>query len=131
MLLKTAFSSLLVLLIGCEHREPPTVNAARPPAVPTVETTSAPVPAAAQDTSLVTPRPSIEERAPDVAPRPNRTLKQVARLAYVCPMHPEVILDAPGDCPKCNMKLEPKPAAEARRAAAVDQDGHAHSGDGQ
>jgi hypothetical protein len=24
---------------------------------------------------------------------------------YTCEMHPEVIMDAPGDCPKCGMKL--------------------------
>ena len=27
---------------------------------------------------------------------------------YTCPMHPEVIKDAPGDCPKCGMKLVEK-----------------------
>ena len=27
---------------------------------------------------------------------------------YTCPMHPEVISDKPGRCPKCGMKLVPK-----------------------
>jgi len=27
---------------------------------------------------------------------------------YTCPMHPEVISDKPGICPKCGMALEPK-----------------------
>lgn len=33
---------------------------------------------------------------------------------YTCPMHPEIIRDAPGDCPKCGMALEPMgiPAAD-------------------
>ena len=26
---------------------------------------------------------------------------------YTCPMHPEIIRDQPGDCPKCGMALEP------------------------
>jgi hypothetical protein len=29
-------------------------------------------------------------------------------VVYVCPMHPEVTSNAPGICPKCNMKLVPK-----------------------
>lgn len=28
-------------------------------------------------------------------------------LKYTCPMHPEIIRDSPGDCPKCGMALEP------------------------
>jgi hypothetical protein len=27
---------------------------------------------------------------------------------YSCPMHPEVVKDQPGDCPKCGMKLVEK-----------------------
>ncbi|MGO4436277.1 heavy metal translocating P-type ATPase [Rhizobium sp. RAF56] len=26
---------------------------------------------------------------------------------YTCPMHPEIVSDGPGDCPKCGMALEP------------------------
>ena len=26
---------------------------------------------------------------------------------YTCPMHPEVVTDYPGNCPKCGMKLVP------------------------
>ena len=29
-------------------------------------------------------------------------------VKYTCPMHPEVLKDAPGDCPKCGMKLVEK-----------------------
>ncbi|WP_010140337.1 heavy metal translocating P-type ATPase [Oceanicola sp. S124] len=33
---------------------------------------------------------------------------------YTCPMHPEVVRDAPGDCPKCGMALEPMtPSADS------------------
>jgi len=27
---------------------------------------------------------------------------------YTCPMHPEIVQDGPGKCPKCGMSLEPK-----------------------
>jgi len=30
-----------------------------------------------------------------------------AGTRYTCPMHPEIIRDQPGDCPKCGMALEP------------------------
>jgi len=33
---------------------------------------------------------------------------------YTCPMHPEIVRDAPGDCPLCGMALEPMtPSADA------------------
>jgi hypothetical protein len=45
---------------------------------------------------------------------------------YTCPMHPEVISDKPGKCPKCEMPLEPmgSPAKSQGMAGS----GSAHSG---
>lgn len=31
-----------------------------------------------------------------------------AKVQYTCPMHPEVISDKPGKCPKCGMTLVKK-----------------------
>ena len=39
--------------------------------------------------------------------------------AYVCPMHPEVVSDTPGSCPKCGMALERKAPAPASRTQWV------------
>jgi len=33
------------------------------------------------------------------------------KTEYTCPMHPEVVRDAPGDCPICGMALEPRTVA--------------------
>lgn len=43
---------------------------------------------------------------------------------YTCPMHPEVITDAPGKCPKCGMDLIPLKANEDQHTGSA----HAHSG---
>ena len=45
------------------------------------------------------------------------TTTEIEPRQYTCPMHPEVISDVPGDCPKCGMALEPmvptlEPAAD-------------------
>src|SRR6185436_16253392 len=32
------------------------------------------------------------------------------KIEYTCPMHPEVVRDAPGFCPICGMALEPRTA---------------------
>ncbi len=39
----------------------------------------------------------------------SRKKKQVAAegTTYTCPMHPEIVQDEPGSCPKCGMALEP------------------------
>ena len=31
--------------------------------------------------------------------------KEVTKVKYTCPMHPEVTSDKPGECPKCGMEL--------------------------
>ena len=43
------------------------------------------------------------------APRPHQPPAQPTADAvkYTCPMHPEVVQDGPGTCPKCGMALEP------------------------
>ena len=38
---------------------------------------------------------------------------------YVCPMHPEVVSSTPGTCPKCGMKLVPKPAPPKQSPSAT------------
>jgi Cu+-exporting ATPase len=34
-----------------------------------------------------------------------------SRVEYTCPMHPEIVRDRPGSCPKCGMALEPRTVA--------------------
>lgn len=38
--------------------------------------------------------------------------KDTAKIIYTCPMHPEVISDKPGKCPKCGMDLVEKTTQE-------------------
>ena len=39
---------------------------------------------------------------------PTPTPPTRASAAYTCPMHPEIVRDAPGSCPICGMALEPR-----------------------
>jgi Cu(I)/Ag(I) efflux system membrane fusion protein len=47
----------------------------------------------------------------------------VAAKRYQCPMHPQIVMDKPGECPICGMKLVPmeesSPAAAAKAAPAT------------
>ena len=44
---------------------------------------------------------------------------QADATSYVCPMHPEVVSSTPGTCPKCGMKLVPKPAPPKQSPSAT------------
>ncbi len=55
---------------------------------------------AASGTAATPQRPM---NAPPVTAIPN-----AAKTLYTCLMHPDVVQDHPGDCPKCGMKLVPK-----------------------
>ncbi|HJZ58937.1 MAG TPA: heavy metal-binding domain-containing protein, partial [Gemmataceae bacterium] len=43
-----------------------------------------------------------------VAAEPAAAEAPGAKVEYTCPMHPEVVSDRPGNCPKCGMALEPR-----------------------
>jgi len=47
------------------------------------------------------------------APSTAKPSTPVAGARYTCPMHPEVMQDGPGDCPKCGMALVPVGGAGA------------------
>ena len=63
-----------------------------------------------------------EQIRPYLEAPPDKTLAFVAEMdmgvpegvpvVYVCPMHPEVMSEEPGSCPKCGMKLLAQAAAE-------------------
>ena len=67
-------------------------------------------PASATNATTPVVRPTVLQAtekllAPQAQPPP------AAKARYVCPMHAEVQSSAPGDCPKCGMKLERKESA--------------------
>ncbi len=49
------------------------------------------------------------------------------RTEYVCSMHPEVVRNEPGTCPKCGMDLVPREAGEGDHRGSAD---HGHEGHG-
>lgn len=142
--LKTALSSLLVLFAGCDRGDGTSAHAAHEhaptapevitsPAIPSAEAIPAveAKPTAEAISVAVPPRAVAEARPPQVKSARNRAAKKVGRAEYVCSMHPDVISDKPGLCPKCNMKLELKPATGARRDPGGDHAGHDHAEGGR
>jgi hypothetical protein len=50
----------------------------------------------------------VNSQTPYMQPAKQKTIK------YTCPMHPEIIQNHPGNCPKCGMKLVEKKDVPAK-----------------
>ena len=51
---------------------------------------------------------------------PNKGHAVAAAAQYTCPMHPQILRDAPGNCPICGMTLEPVVASDASSPELAD-----------
>jgi Cu(I)/Ag(I) efflux system membrane fusion protein len=85
-----------VLYYTCPMPEHASVHEDKPGKCPLCGMTLIPVMAPAAQPAPTSP--------PQVAAPP-----AAAKQLYTCPMHPEVISDKPGQCPKCGMELVPIP----------------------
>jgi hypothetical protein len=57
--------------------------------------------------SITTDALAIDPNRPHVEQEHEHERGKEAKQKYTCPMHPEVITEQPGNCPKCGMKLVP------------------------
>ncbi|CAN5598742.1 heavy metal translocating P-type ATPase [soil metagenome] len=66
------------------------------------------------------PATYLKERTSDEKTHPPAS--SAAKTEYVCPMHPQIVRDAPGPCPICGMALEPRTitADEAPNTELID-----------
>ena len=80
------------------------------------QSSSASPPASSLPSPSALPAPSSLPRAEQAPPL------RVSETTYTCPMHPEIVSDKPGACPKCGMALEPRTAdlADAPNPELVD-----------
>jgi RND family efflux transporter MFP subunit len=98
-----------VLYYTCPMPEHSYIHADKPGKCPVCGMTLIPVMASPEAIHQST-NPSDQNSGPNPPPAntnsPSAT-GQTAQQLYTCPMHPDVISDQPGKCPKCGMNLVP------------------------
>lgn len=111
-----AASSMLFVVMSCANQ-----LRSRPIAVD-------PSNAAAEEGAELTV-PRALSSPPESAPKAPSVV-DAGVTAYRCPMHPEVVQQTPGTCPKCGMQLVPDaPAPQAEPAAeGMQHQHHQHHG---
>jgi len=98
-----------VLYYTCPMPEHASVHSDKPGKCPICGMTLIPVmapPEAIQQSSNLSSQTPIQNPVPSTTNSPSAG-QPVAKQLYTCPMHPDVISDKPGKCPKCEMDLVP------------------------
>ena len=98
-----------VLYYTCPMPEHSYVHAEQPGKCPVCGMTLIPV-MAAPDTTRPAANPAGQTSGPISTPSNTNSPsagQPAAKQLYTCPMHPDVISDQPGKCPKCGMNLVP------------------------
>jgi hypothetical protein len=84
-------------LVACAGGEVPPPSAAHPAS-----------PNAPEGTAYVAPPATSAAPATSTHDHHGHEGDPNENVTYTCPMHPEVVSDKPGQCPKCGMNLVPK-----------------------
>jgi hypothetical protein len=112
---KTLSCLFVLLLVGCAASVTDPAQSSDHPANPAASEAAVPEPS---QTLAVTQAPTTAPSDHSMQHMPGMQHGNThdmpatqAAAKYTCPMHPDVISDQPGKCPKCGMTLAPKKGA--------------------